>query len=184
MNSKERLLVGTLTAAASLPFISWLFSAVGLPCRSILDGEGLRWLFRHGGDCLGGRLMTFAFCGVVLLGAAKRSGLLPLSRAVRRPRMIRYAVICAIVLCLFLLLALSAESPLLSLTGGIAGSPFLDGLPLLTWTVAVSFCLCYGQSDGIPLSDMLTYGLRRYPIVLVLAAVVSFVILCVTYMIG
>ena len=41
MTNNKRAFVSCLVLAAVLPFLSWVLSALGVPCRSLLDGEGL-----------------------------------------------------------------------------------------------------------------------------------------------
>ena len=184
MNNKERVFVFFLVLAALLPFFSWALSALGVPCRSILDDEGLRWLFRHASDCLHSRLVMLALCCTMMQGVIQKSRLFPLSKTFRQPRFYRCAAIYALVLILILVAALSPESPLLSITGGIAGSPLLDGLFFLGWFSFIVFCLCYGHSKRTPWIGMLIFGLRRHPLVLPFAVVVSFCWLCVEYMLS
>jgi hypothetical protein len=66
MSSNERNFTILLVLAALLPFLSWVLSALGVPCRSILDEEGMRWLFRHASHCLHSRLAMFAICCLMM----------------------------------------------------------------------------------------------------------------------
>lgn len=182
MNSKERVFVFCLVVAAVLPFLSWVLSALGVSCRSILDDDGLRWLFRHGSDCLHSRLVMLALCCLMMQGVIQKSHLFPLGQTFRQPRFLRCAAIYAVVLIAILLAAVAPESPLLSITGGLAGSPLLDGLLLLLWLSFMLFCLCYGHSEREPWYRMLTYGIRSHPLIIPLAIVVSFCWQCVEYM--
>ena len=181
MNSKERVFVVALIVAAFLPFLSWVLSALGAPCRSILDAEGLRWLFRHASDSLHSQLMMLALCCLMLLGVIQKS-LLPFGKTFREPRFLRYTAIYAVVFVAIVLFAVAPDSPLLSITGGIAGSPLLDGLLFLGWFSFIVFCLCYGHTKREPWTEMLTYGIRRHPLAIPFAIVISFCWLCVQYM--
>lgn len=182
MNNKEKAFVLCLVLAAVLPFLSWVLSALGAPCRSILDDEGLRWLFRHASDCLHSRLVMFALCCLMMQGVIKKS-LLPLGETFRKPRFYRFAAVYAVVLILIFVAALSPDSPLLSITGGLAGSPLLDGLFFLGWFSFMVFCLCYGHSKREPWMQTLTYGIRSHPLAIPFAVVVSFCYQCIEYMI-
>lgn len=172
-----------LVLAALLPFLSWVLSALGVPCRSILDDEGLRWLFRHANDCLHSRLVMLALCCTIMQGVIQKSRLFPLGKTFREPRFYRCATVYAVVLIVFLLAALAPESPLLSITGGLAGSPLLDGLFFLGWLSFIIFCLCYGCSSHESWIGMLTFGIRRNPLFLPFAVVVSFCWQCIEYMV-
>ena len=184
MSNKERAFVFCLAVAALLPFLSWALSALGVPCRSILDDEGLRWLFRHASDCLHSRLVMLALCCTMMQGAMQKSRLFPLSRTFRDPRFYRYSAVYAIILVAFFVAALAPESPLLSITGGLAGSPLLDGLFFLGWFTFIVFCLCYGHSKSEPWIGMLTSGIRRHPLALPFAVVISFCWQCLEYMVA
>ena len=129
-----------LVFAAVLPFLSWVLSALGAPCRSILDGEGLRWLFRHASDCLHSRLVMFALCCLMMQGVIKKS-ILPLGKTFHEPRFWRDTAVYAAILLPILFAALAPDSPLLSITGGLAGSPLLDGLLVLGWISFIIFCV-------------------------------------------
>lgn len=179
----QRDFVLCLVFAALLPFLSWALSALGAPCRSILDDEGLRWLFRHASDCLHSRLVMVVLCGTMMLGVIQKT-LLPLGTTFRQPRFYRYAAVYAIVLVAILLAALAPESPLLSITGGFAGSPLLDGLFFLGWLSFMTFCLCYGHKGNEPWTEKLTYGIRCYPLAIPFAIVMSFCWQCIKYMVA
>lgn len=183
MNNKERAFVFCLATAGVLPILSWALSALGVPCRSILNGEGLRWLFRHASDCLHSRLVMFALCCLMMQGVIKKSGILPLGRAFRDPRFLRYTAIYAVVFITIILAAVAPESPLLSITGGLAGSPLLDGLLFLGWFSFIVFCLCYGHSKHEPWTKMLTHGISSHPLAIPFAIVLSFCWQCIQYMI-
>lgn len=182
MNNRERAFVFCLVLAALLPFLSWVLSALGAPCRSILDDEGLRWLFRHIDDCLHSRLVMLALCCTMMQGVIQKSRLFPLSQTFRQPRFYRCAAVYAVVLIIFLIAALAPESPLLSITGGLAGSPLVDGLFFLGWFTFIVFCICYGHRKNESWVGMLTYGIRRHPLALPFAVVVSFCWQCIAYM--
>ena len=183
MNNRERAFVFCLVIAGVLPFLSWVLSALGVPCRSILDDEGLRWLFRHASDCLHSRLVMLSLCCTMMQGVIQKSQLLPLSKTFRQPRFYYYAAIYAVVLILIFWAALSPDSALLSITGGLAGSPLVDGLFFLGWFTFMVFCLCYGHSKQEPWTKMLTYGIRQHPLALPFAVVISFCWQCIMYMI-
>ena len=181
MNNSHRAFVFVFMLAALLPFLSWVMSALGVPCRSILDAEGLRWLFRHASDCLHSRLVMFALCCLMMQGVIAKS-LLPLGKTFRNPRFFRYTAVYAVVFIAIILAAIAPDSSLLSIMGGIAGSPFLDGLLFLGWFSFIVFCLCYGHSKTEPWWQTLTYGIRRHSLAIPFAIVVSFCWQCVEYM--
>jgi len=131
MNNSERSFSILLMLAVLLPFLSWALSALGVPCRSILDGEGLRWLFRHVSDCLHGQFVMFALCCLMMQGVIKKSEILPLGRTIRDTKFLLYFAVYSVVFISIILAATTTDSPLLSITGGLAGSPLLDGLLFL-----------------------------------------------------
>lgn len=180
MSSNERNFACLLVVAALLPLLSWVLAALGVPCRSLLDDEGLRWLFRHASDCLHSRLVAFALCLLMMQGVIRQS-LLPLGNTFRQPRFYRCAAVYAAVLVSILLAAVSPDSPLLSITGGLVGSPLLDGLFFLGWLSFIVFCLCYGHGKHEPWTKMLTHSIRRHPLAIPFAIVVSFCWQCIQY---
>ena len=183
MNNKERAFVFCLVLAAFLPFFSWALSALGVPCKSILADEGMRWLFRHVSDCLHSRLVMCALCCLMMQGVIKESGILPLGKAFRNPKFLRCLAVYAVVFLAILFAAVSPGSPLLSITGGLVGSPLLDGLLFLGWFSFIVFCLCYGHGKSRPWTGMLTHGIRKHSLVIPFAIVVSFCWQCIRYMI-
>ena len=90
----------------------------------------------------------------------------------------------AIVLFVILAAAVAPDSPLLSITGGLAGSPLVDGLFFLGWFSFIVFCLCYGNDRHKPWTRMLTYGIISHPLAIPFAIVVSFCWQCIVYMLG
>ena len=182
MNNKERAFVLCLVIAAVLPFLSWVLSALGAPCRSILDDEGLRWLFRHASDCLHSQLVMLALCCLMMQGVIQKSHLLPFVQTFRKPRFLGYSAVYAAILIPILVATVAPESPLRSITGGLAGSPLVDGLLFLGWFSFIVFCLCYGHTRREPWPRMLTYGIRRHPLAIPFAIVLSFCWQCIQYM--
>ena len=180
MNNNERNFAILLVLAALLPFLSWVLSVLGVPCRSILDDEGMRWLFRHVSDCLHSRLVAFALCCLMMQGVIKES-LLPLGKTFRQPRFYRCLAVYAVVFIGIMTAAVWPGSPLLSITGGLAGSPLLDGSLFLGWFSFIVFCLYYGHSKREPWTQMLTYGIRNHPLAIPFAIVVSFCWQCIVY---
>ena len=183
MNNSERSFSILLMLAVLLPFLSWALSALGVPCRSILDGEGLRWLFRHVSDCLHGQFVMFALCCLMMQGVIKKSEILPLGRTIRDTKFLLYFAVYSIVFISIILAATTTDSPLLSITGGLAGSPLLDGLLFLGWFSFIVFCFCYGHNKSEPWPKMLTHGIRTYPLAIPFAIVLSFCWQCILYMI-
>ncbi len=184
MNNKERIFVCVLVIAALLPFLSWVLSALGVPCKSILDDDGLRWLFRHASDCLHSQIVMLALCCTMMQGVIQKSRVFSFPKTFREPRFYRYAAVYAVVLILIFVAALSPDSPLLSITGGLAGSPLLDGLFFLGWLTFMVFCLCYGHTKQEPWIKMLTYGIRQHPLAIPFSVAVSFCWQCIEYMLN
>ena len=75
----------------------------------------------------------------------------------------------------------SAGAAAPNITGGLAGSPLLDGLFFLGWFSFIVFCLCYGHGKHEPWTKMLTHSIRRHPLAIPFAIVVSFCWQCIQY---
>lgn len=119
-------------ACMVIPFASWLASVVGLPVRSMLSDEGVRWLFMHGMEG------AFAFpalhvlmavpptCTISWVIAEHGQATGPTSR--RRSALLSGLSVLLVGFVILVILALWPQSPLLGLSGGLFPSPFLRGL--------------------------------------------------------
>ncbi|MCH5167992.1 MAG: AbgT family transporter [Prevotellaceae bacterium] len=184
MSNSERNFACLLVMAALLPFLSWVLSVLGVPCRSIFDDDGLRWLFRHAADCLHSRIVAFTLCCLMMQGVIRES-LVPFGKTFRQSRFYRFAAVYAVVfICILIAIAAPDNSPLLSITGGLVGSPLLDGLPFLGWFSFIVFCLCYGHNSHKSWAKMLTYTIRNHPLAIPFAVVTSFCWQCIEYMLN
>ncbi len=148
---------------------SWIYSAA-FPMsgvRSILSGEGLRWLFGHFAEMLATPqlvwlvLLAMAYGGLrkVFMHAAK-----PLFRE-RRARQMTLLVLLVYV-AVVLLLTVTPHAILLSVTGGLWPSPFSRSLvPMVAFaiiTLSTVYGLLAGRLDSLAdVYDALLDGIRQ-----------------------
>lgn len=160
-----------LVAEFVLILLSWLLSAA-LPAsgvRSMLSGEGLRWLMGHFGDILATPQLSWILLLAIAIGCLNCCGLwrhsLPLTYRERHALLIGGGMF---LLCVgaVLLLAFMPHAVLRSATGELFPSPFSQSLfPILSFSLCV-FSIVYGVIAGTFQSlrqvyDSLLYGIRR-----------------------
>lgn len=137
-----------LVAMALTALCSWLGSRYGFPLQNLLGTDGLRWLLRHVLPDFCSSPVASVF--VLLMGAgvavraglvkALSSGILHLCRPVAHPvrlslRQRRALLLAGCVAGIYAALVAmglyGAHGFLLGIKGGLAHSPFVEGLPLL-----------------------------------------------------
>lgn len=152
-----------------LMLVSWIYSAA-FPVsgvRSLLSGEGLRWLLGHFSDIMATPLLV----GLLLLsmgyGCVRRSGLLSMSRSYResRARMITLLVLLLII-GVMLLLVVVPHAVLLSATGTLWPSPFSASIIPVVAFGAILLGAVYGIVSGHfmglrDIYDSLLYGISQ-----------------------
>lgn len=161
----------------ALMLFSWIINTIepSLPVRSMLSGEGVRWLFGRFVPTLGSPLLVwFVLCSVAW-GAFLRSRLYDVLRLVLShqpvPFRCRHALFTSLALLFVIvvgvvLLAFIPHAELLGVTGELYPSAFSDGLiPLLAFTV-MALSVVYGIVSGeLPnakaIYASLYYGLRK-----------------------
>lgn len=146
-----------------LILFSWIISTVmpSLPVRSMISGEGVRWLLGGFTSCMASPLLVWLLVCSVAWGAFIHSGL---SRAVAamfrripldyrsRHALITVAVLLCVVFFIVFLLSFVPHAVLLGVTGSLFPSAFSSGLiPLLAFTVTM-VSVVYGVVGG-ELSD-------------------------------
>lgn len=162
MKSKllPRLALALLLAEVLLLLLSWLLSAMPTAeVRSLLTGEGLRWLLGR----MSGSLSTPILVWIVLLGMAwgclRQSGLLASfsrssssagSRSSSRDRIALFSVLVLLVFYAFVLMSLTAmpHAILLSATGELFPSPFSASIvPVIAFGITLC-AVVYGVVSG------------------------------------
>lgn len=171
----------TLLASVAVCLLpaSWMLSAFGVPCRSLISDEGLRWLFHHMAELTATPLTA---CTLVYATAA---GALRLCMRVhaRGKHPMALATTLAAALALVALLGLAAllpQSPLLGITGHLWPSPLLHGLPFVGGLALLALALTYAATAGCLTSARqmalwLTLGIRRHAAWAVVAMLLSFI---------
>lgn len=191
MKTKDRFLGWSLVVlsivAVTLPFISWILSALGLPVDNMLSDDGLRWFFLHMPEPFMNyyvvlfilSLSALASLQYVRFGEEERSSRVSLTVCF---------VLAFLIDALLLLAALHPRSPLISLTGRLFPSPLLHGLPFVLCFGIILVAFVWGLLTR-QLTSLTTYrlflseGFRRYGSLMVAAMLVSFICYCVRYVI-
>ena len=126
--------------------LSWLLSAMMVPgVRSLLTGEGIRWLFAHFTDGLSTPLLVWLLLASMAVGCLSRCSLLMGTGAYRRRIALRVALLLLLLyVAAIALLTLPPHAVLLSATGTLVASPFSRALvPVLCFGV-VLVSVAYG----------------------------------------
>ena len=142
-----------LLAEVVLIFLSWLLSAA-LPAsgvRSMLSGEGLRWLMGQYGEMLATPLLSWIILAAMAIGCLRSCGLWHHSQPLTYRE--RHALLIgggALLLCLLSvsLLTFMPHAVLRSVTGALFPSPFSYSLvPVLSFSLCI-FGIVYGVVAG------------------------------------
>ena len=157
MRSKllARLAFALLLAEILLVLLSWLLSAVPTAeVRSLLTGEGLRWLLGRMSEGLSTPVLVWLVLLGMAWGCLGRSGLLQLRASLSHPSSRdRVALVCMSVLVVLyvgvmLLLTVTPHAILLSATGALFPSPFSASIvPVVSFGVTLCAIL-YGIVSG------------------------------------
>lgn len=165
-------------AVCILP-VSWMLSAFGYPCRSLISDEGLRWLCLHITSLIASPLTAYALLYASAAGALEIC--IRIHRRSPHTTILWTAVLVTLALLSMPILAsILPDSPLRSITGGIFPSPLMHGLPVIIATVILVGAMLYAYlslhltSPG-RFCQMLTWGIRRYAIWIVVAMQLSFI---------
>lgn len=184
MNSSlsRTILLLLVLACLVFPCLTWILSAFDLPVRSLLSDEGLRWLFHNGSASLVAYPIEVVILFLVSLGALRFVGFF--SRPWQHSTAWYASLLFLLLLSLFLAYAaFSVHSPLVSITGTLRPSPFLDGLPAAVCLALLATALLYGLLSARlkHLSDMagfFLYGISQYAPWLLSAMLLSFLVSC------
>ena len=163
-----RLAFVLLTAELLLLLVSWLLSAMpSLEVRSLLSGEGVRWLSGRLSDSLATPLLVWILLLGMGYGTLRRSGLLSSASNIRRNRIALWGVgvVLLVFVAVVILLTAVPHAIMLSVTGHLFPSPFSAALvPMLAFGLFL-VSVVYGTLSGrfATLSDVyesLLTGLR------------------------
>lgn len=180
------LILFLIVVSILLPVISWIISALGFDCKSLLSEEGWRWMFYTVPISFLNRWTLLCLSAIIGIGSIIRSGIF----STQKKKDINALYLVLIVLVFFtsvlLFSALHPHSPLLSVTGEIKSSPFIHGLPtIIIWCVIFLSAIYAVQTQHVKtiedFSDLFTYGIRRFASVIVIAMLLSFIASCFSY---
>lgn len=167
------LAVVMIVLQLALALFSWIINAIepSLPVRSMLSGEGLRWLFGRFVPTLSSPLLVWLLVCSVAWGTLLRSRLYDVVRLLLSrqpvPFRCRHALITSAALLLAIILAVALltllpHAELLGVTGGLYPSAFSDGfVPFLAFTVTV-VSVVYGVVSGELKSVQAVYASLYY----------------------
>lgn len=138
-----------------LVLYSWIYSAVCIDSevRSLLSGEGIRWLALNYADFISSPVLLWILIMAITYSAVKRSGLI---KAICNIRKITYleriglsfsAVLFFIYWSLVFYLSFTSDAVLLSVTGGIFPSPLTSAfIPILSLS-AIMCSIIHGYTS-------------------------------------
>jgi p-aminobenzoyl-glutamate transporter AbgT len=182
----------TLSACALqvlLVVASWLLTAASpdLQLRSLLSGEGLRWLFGRFTLNLQSPVLVWMLLLGVAYGAMRSSGIVGAIRKKRdndyRTRVALQMVACealAIVVVLALL-TLPPHAILLSATGQLFPSSFTSGLVPVLASAVVAMSLTYGVMVGRLKTVYDAFSLMSQGIAIIAPLVVAYIFVAELY---
>lgn len=180
------LILLLIVVSAMMPIFSWILSALGFDCKSLLSEEGWRWIFYNIPLACANKWNVLCISFTICLGCVIRCGIF--DRRTKKDINALYLVSFVFILLVAILLisALHPQSPLLSVTGEIKNSPFIQGLPtVFIWCIIFLSILYALQTQQIKtiedFSGLLTYGIRRFAAVILIIMLLSFVIRCIAY---
>jgi p-aminobenzoyl-glutamate transporter AbgT len=180
------LIVLLIVLSVMLPIISWILSALGLDCKSLLSEEGWRWIFYNIPIACANRWTTLCLCATIGVGSVIRCAILDRKKKEDVNALYLVLIVFVLLLVIILLSALHPHSPLLSITGQLKNSPFIQGLPtVFIWCViflSILYAILTHRLKTVgDFSDLLTYGIRRFAPLLVVVMLLSFITRCVSY---
>lgn len=183
-NVLSYILILLIVLSILLPIVSWILSAMGLDCKSLLSEEGWRWLFYNVPVCFANKWTILCLSAIIGLGSVIRCGIFNAKRDINAVYVV--LVVSSLIIFALLFIALHPHSPLLSVTGEIKNSPYVYGLPtILIWCIIFLSALYAFLSQRIKtlrdFSDLFTYGVSRFSSVIVIVMFLSFIASCFTY---
>lgn len=182
----SRCICAGLAVALVMPPISWLVWSFGVPVESLFSEEGLRWLFVRSISTSFNENLFFCVLVCTALGVWQRVLAHPTIGVVRR-RAIRITLLVALLMgATASLAAFHPDSPLLSINGTLANSPFTRGFLPAFLVSAIELGVIYGFVVGAvrsldALVSVLVHGMGRFGAWLLLFFVISFDHACLMY---
>lgn len=168
---KSRLAIlgaGLLIAEAALVLISWILSATMTGhVRSLLSGEGIRWLFGSFTELMGSPVLVWLVLLLIAAGSMRSSGILRRQQSYRDRMALRVAVAFLVIyIVVILLLTVMPHAVLLSSTGSLLPSPFSRSLVAVIAFGLVLLSVTFGLMSGrlqtlTDVLDSLSEGIRR-----------------------
>lgn len=146
---------------ALLMVVSWLVTAANpeLYMRSMLGGEGLRWLFGRFTENLESPLLVWIILGSIAYGAVSESGVVAAMQKGKandyRTRMALHVVVGELMaaFCIMAMLTILPHGILLSAVGQLFPSSFSVGLfpmlAFLAWVVAFTYGFMTGRFRSV-----------------------------------
>lgn len=177
-----------LTLCLAVPFLSWLLWSLGMDVRSLYSDEGLRWVFQRLPGLTFGPVLQA--CLLLAWAAAVWRRVWLSGEAGRAlPAVAATCVLGLLMGGLLMAMAFGVRSPLLSITGTVAGSPLLHGLPVVVPVMAGGLGLLHGLLTRMvrtptQLSGLLCAAFSDSPALLACMVMASCCWQCVAYMLG
>ena len=180
-------MIALLVFSVMLPPLSWLLWSLGLPVRSMLSPEGLRWLFQHASSLTFGQHLHMGVMLVMAWSIWHRVWAFHAAPAISRFALTVTLMLSALYVLLIGMAVWGIHSPLLSITGTVAGSPLLCGLPSVTLCFVVLLGLLHALLIRMvgsvrQLVELLCAGLTDHPLCLAMLAMVSYCAVGLDYM--
>lgn len=171
-----------LSLFVMVPMAAWLASVLGADVVNLVSEEALRWFFRHAGEVLVSYPLSLIIMVVITMGAFIESGM---TGAIREAKSHKKALLisggtCFVILILLLLPTIIPQNPLMSITGSLIPSPWLNGFPyFLCIDVIISsilFASVEKRLGGIlGISRFLSVGIQKYGIWIVNAMMANMI---------
>ena len=126
--------------------LSWLLSAMMVHgVRSLLSGEGIRWLFAHFSEGISSPVLVWLLLVAIAFGTIRGSQLFSGDGHYRRKTALRMALLLlSLYVAVIALLTLPPHAVLLSATGRLADSPFSRALVPMACCGVVLVGVAYG----------------------------------------
>lgn len=180
------LILLLIVVSFMLPVVSWMLSALGFDCKSLLSEEGWRWVFYNIPIACANKWTTLCLSIIIGCGSIIRSGILHPQKHKEYNALYLVLFVLVVLVATLLVSALHPHSPLLSITGEIKNSPFIHGLPTIAiWCIIFLSTLYALQAQHVKtmddFSDMFTYGIKKFSSVIVIVMLLSFIISCLIY---
>ena len=170
-------MIALLVFSVMLPPLSWLLWSLGLPVRSMPSPEGLTF----------GQYLHMGVMLVMAWSIWHRVWAVHAAPAISRFALTVTLMLSALYVLLIGMAVWGIHSPLLSITGTVAGSPLLCGLPSVTVCFVAPLGLLHALLIRMvgsvrQLVELLCAGLTDHPLCLAMLAMVSYCAVCLDYM--